>query len=67
MMRSMNHLKEFVLTDTFNLHSDHSGFPKNWMPDNSERVEQQQSLPIQVIVGNPPWSVGQKEFYGQQP
>ncbi len=59
--------KGIVLTDTFNLHSDHSGFPKNWMPDNSERVEQQQGLPIQVIIGNPPWSVGQKSSADNNP
>ena len=43
-----------VLTDTFNLHTDRTGFPKAWLPDNSERVERQQNLEIQVIVGNPP-------------
>lgn len=49
-----------VLTDTFNLHTDRSEFPRAWLPDNSERVERQQETPIQVIVGNPPWSVGQR-------
>ena len=47
-----------VLTDTFNLHTDRTGFPKTWLPDNSKRAERQQKLPIQVIVGNPPWSAG---------
>ena len=26
-----------VLTDTFNLHTDRGGFPRDWLPDNSER------------------------------
>ncbi len=56
-----------VLTDTFNLHTDKTGFPKNWLPDNSERVERQQNLPIQVIVGNPPWSVGQRSSADDNP
>ena len=30
------------------------------MPDNNKRAERQQKLPIQVIVGNPPWSAGQR-------
>ena len=50
-----------VLTDTFNLHTDRTGFPRDWLPDNSERVERQQKLPIQVVVGNPPWSVQASE------
>ena len=49
-----------VLTDTFNLHSEKSGFHAEWLPDNSKRVEHQQQLPIEVIVGNPPWSAWQK-------
>ena len=56
-----------VLTDTFNLHTDRAGFPKAWLPDNSERVERQQSLPIQVIVGNPPWSAGQRSSADDNP
>lgn len=51
-----------VLTDTFNLNKDENPtlFPKAWLPDNSTRAEKQQKLPIQVIVGNPPWSAGQR-------
>ena len=56
-----------VLTDTFNLHTDRTGFPKNWLPVNSARVERQQDLPIQVIVGNPPWSAGQKSSADDNP
>ena len=51
-----------VLTDTFNLNKaeDPTLFPKEWLPDNNERAERQQQLPLQVIVGNPPWSAGQQ-------
>ena len=59
--------KGIVLTDTFNLHTDRTGFPKNWLPANSARVERQQDLPIQVIVGNPPWSAGQRSSADDNP
>ena len=49
-----------VLTDTFNLNTGRGLFPKDWLPENNERAERQQKLPIQVIVGNPPWSIGQR-------
>ena len=56
-----------VLTDTFNLHTERTGFPGAWLPDNSERAVRQQNLPIQVIVGNPPWSAGQKSSADENP
>ena len=56
-----------VLTDTFNLHTDRTGFPKNWLPVNSARAERQQDLPIQVIVGNPPWSAKQRSSADDNP
>ena len=56
-----------VLTDTFNLHTGRTGFPKDWLPDNSKRVERQQKTPIQVIVGNPPWSAGQRSSADENP
>ncbi len=56
-----------VLADTFNLHTDRSGFPRDWLPGNSERAERQQKLPIQVIVGNPPWSTGQRSSSDDNP
>lgn len=51
-----------VLTDTFNLNKaeDLTLFPREWLPENNERAECQQKLPIQVIIGNPPWSAGQR-------
>ena len=56
-----------VLTDTFNLRTDRTVFPKEWMPANSTRAERQQRHAIQVIVGNPPWSVGQKSVADDNP
>ena len=56
-----------VLTDTFNLHTRRKGFPRSWLPDNSKRAERQQDQPIQVIVGNPPWSVGQRSSADDNP
>ncbi|WP_300807797.1 type ISP restriction/modification enzyme [uncultured Desulfovibrio sp.] len=50
------------LTDTFQLGETDDA---NWLyapalPQNSERVQAQQNAPIQVIIGNPPYSVGQR-------
>ncbi len=56
-----------VLTDTFNLHNERTGLPRMWLPVNSERVERQQKAPIQVIVGNPPWSGKQRSSADNNP
>ena len=58
-----------VYTDTFNLNKKKKPtlFPKEWLPDNSTRAENQQKLPIQVIVGNPPWSVNRKKSTPENP
>ena len=34
---------------------------------NNARAERQQKLPIQVIVGNPPWSAGQRSATDDNP
>ena len=49
------------LTDTFQLGEEKSNsiFTEEF-PVNSKRVEKQMKLPIRVIIGNPPYSVGQK-------
>ena len=54
--------KGIILTDTFNLNKAETPtlFPKERMAENNERAEYQQKLPIQVIIGNPPWSAWQK-------
>ena len=53
-----------VLTDTFNLNKEEEVQQEldlqEWLPGNNARAERQQELPIQVIVGNPPWSAWQK-------
>ena len=62
--------KGIVLTDTFNLNKEGEPptlFPKEWLPDNNERAERQQDLPIEIIVGNPPWSAGQKSSADDNP
>ena len=61
--------KGIVLTDTFNLNKDEQPtlFPREWLPENNERAERQQKLPIQVIVGNPPWSAGQRSSADDNP
>ena len=58
-----------VLTDTFNLNKaeDLTLFPREWLPENNERAEKQQKLPIQVIVGNPPWSAKQDDAADDNP
>lgn len=50
------------LTDTFQLGETKEGEIKfsEMFPKNSERVEKQIKTPIKVIIGNPPYSVGQK-------
>ena len=59
--------ESIVLTDTFNLNKGQGDFSAYWLPDNSERVERQQNTTIQVIVGNPPWSAGQRSAADDNP
>ena len=54
-----------MLTDTFELNSDQPTMPT--MGGNSERAQRQADLPIQVIVGNPPWRAGQKSASDDNP
>ena len=52
-----------VLTDTFQLgETDESEklFSETF-PENSERVARQKKAPLRVIMGNPPYSIGQKD------
>ncbi|MCR4995193.1 MAG: DEAD/DEAH box helicase family protein [Bacteroidales bacterium] len=48
------------LTDTFQLneHGDNDIFSQLF-PENSERLKKQKKAPVRVIIGNPPYSVGQ--------
>ncbi len=55
-----------ILTDTFNLNKFKEAEQYTLLPDeqrmieNNKRIERQQNLPIEVIIGNPPWSAKQK-------
>ncbi|WP_345096094.1 type ISP restriction/modification enzyme, partial [Bartonella acomydis] len=54
------------LTDTF-LMLEEKDFFTRYMFENSERCKKQQEADIQVIVGNPPYSVGQKSANDNNP
>ncbi len=55
-----------ALTDTFNLGEGEGRFPES-LPVNSRRVQRQQERDITVIVGNPPYSIGQKSAADDNP
>ena len=48
------------LTDTFQLGEDNTILVNEVFPKNSQRVNRQKKTPLMVIVGNPPYSIGQK-------
>lgn len=49
------------LTDTFQINENDDALDETLaMQKNSARVKKQKKLPIRVIIGNPPYSVGQK-------
>lgn len=48
-----------VLTDTFQMSEDGDTLDERIFTKNSDRVVEQNALDIRVIVGNPPYSVGQ--------
>lgn len=48
-----------VLTDTFQSYEDGDRDDLEIFPVNNQRITRQRELPITVIVGNPPYSVGQ--------
>ncbi|MEZ5692249.1 MAG: type ISP restriction/modification enzyme [Altererythrobacter sp.] len=49
------------LTDTFQLYEQDRDLISDLMEENSNRRTRQKELDIRVIVGNPPYSIGQKE------
>jgi predicted helicase len=49
-----------VLTDTFQLYEQEKDMVANLLPDNSNRRTEQKERDITVVMGNPPYSVGQK-------
>ena len=58
-----------ILTDTFKLNTGETPtyFPRRWLLDNNERTDNQQNLPIQIIIGNTPWSTRQRRVPDDNP
>ncbi|MDZ4234479.1 MAG: type ISP restriction/modification enzyme, partial [Dietzia sp.] len=48
-----------VLTDTFQMTEDDDSMDTEMFPQNNSRIVRQLAAPIHIIVGNPPYSVGQ--------
>ena len=48
------------LTDTFQLAEDNKNLFSEMFPVNSRRVQEQIDTPIHIVIGNPPYSIGQK-------
>lgn len=48
------------LTDTFELYEKKDVFETKDFQQNSARVQRQRKSPIRIVIGNPPYSVGQK-------
>ena len=49
-----------ALADTFQIHEDGDIPDLNVFRENNETIERQKSAPINVVIGNPPYSAGQK-------
>ena len=49
-----------ALADTFQVYEGDDALDLEVFKENNDRIERQKAAPIQVILGNPPWSVGQK-------
>lgn len=56
------HFEGICLTDTFQLgeQDGSEALLKDMFPRNSDRVKRQKKAPLRVIIGNPPYSVGQR-------
>ncbi|GAB3695272.1 DEAD/DEAH box helicase [Corynebacterium nasicanis] len=48
-----------ALADTFQIHEVDDQLDLDYFVDNNSRIERQKSAPVRVIIGNPPYSVGQ--------
>ena len=48
------------LTDTFALYEKDGAFETKDFQQNSARVQRQRKSPIRIVIGNPPYSIGQK-------
>lgn len=49
-----------VLADTFQMTESQEGDLDEGLPENHERADKQRSRDVRVIIGNPPYSVGQE-------
>lgn len=49
-----------VLTDTFQMYEEGDPLDLEMFVDNTERILREMETPIHVIIGNPPYSAGQK-------
>ena len=56
-----------VLTDTFQLSEEDDPMDTVVFPRNNARAERQRDLDIRVIIGNPPWSSGQRAQSDRNP
>ena len=56
-----------VLTDTFQLSEANDPMDELVFPRNNARAERQRDLDIRVILGNPPWSSGQRAQSDRNP
>ncbi len=52
--------RNICLTDTFQLHEQEKDLISDLMQENSDLRKHQKTQPIQVIVSNPPYSIGQR-------
>ena len=52
-----------VMTDTFQAYERDAPLFDAVFPANSARIERQKNLPIQVVIGNPPWSANNNREY----
>ena len=50
------------LTDTFAMNKAQKDFLLDYIPHNSERSQRQNDQDVRVILGNPPWQAGQKDY-----
>lgn len=48
-----------VLADTFQITEDGDSLDAVMFPQNNDRIVRQNTIPINVVIGNPPYSVGQ--------
>ena len=65
--RDYEPFRGIVLTDTFQLSEEDDPMDTVFFPRNNARAERQRDLDIRVILGNPPWSSGQRAQSDRNP